>query len=485
MRYVNGAHLARILGDWMTSAGNGPAYARLGAAIRLLILDGRLPLSVRLPGERELANTLGISRTTVTAAYDALRGSGYAASRQGSGTWTTLPETRTLDDNGTPWAPFAPDGMDLINLTHASPEAPAQALRESYESAMQQLPRYLPGPGYYLRGLAELRAAIAERFTTRGLATTSDQILVTAGAQHAFSLALALLTSPGDRVLVEHPTYPNTVDGAQRASTRVVPVALTMDGWDLDAFAAALHQTSPRLAFLMPDFHNPTGLLASDDERAALAERLSKTRTLTVIDETMAELSLDDASLPAPFASYAPADLVLTVGSISKSIWGGLRVGWIRAEPEIIQRLAAVRATDDLASSVLEQLAVTQLLDRMDDVLDVRRAELRTRRDALVAALAEQLPGWRIRVPTGGLVLWCDLGAPVSSTLTAVAEHHGLHLAAGPRFGIDGAFERWLRLPYTLPANVLADAADRLVAAFRSVTDGTQPKRSPLIDAIA
>jgi DNA-binding FadR family transcriptional regulator len=94
----------------------------------MLILDGRVPLEARLPGERELAGVLGVSRTTVTAAYDLLRSTGYAASRQGSGTRTTLPATRAAARSGSSWAPFGPDGSDILDLAHAAPEAPAQTL---------------------------------------------------------------------------------------------------------------------------------------------------------------------------------------------------------------------------------------------------------------------------------------------------------------------------------------------------------------------
>ena len=484
MHALNGTHLARLLGDW-SAGGAGVAYVRLAAALRLLVLDGRLALDTRMPSERNLARALGLSRTTVTAAYDALRSAGYAASRHGSGTWTTLPPSRLGDTAAAPWAPAAPDGSDLLDLAHAAPEAPAHALREAYDAALEQLPRHLPGHGYGLFGLPELRAAVAERFTTRGLPTSADQILVTAGAQHAFSLVLALAVSPGDRVLVEHPTYPNTLDAARRASARFVPVALTDDGWDLDALSAALRQTAPRLAYLIPDFHNPTGLLATTDERAALARELKRSRTLTVVDETLVELRLDGADVPPPLATFLPDDLAVTVGTASKTFWGGLRVGWLRADRATVRRLAAVRATLDNSSPVLEQLAVAYLLSRSDDVLTTRRRELRGRRDALAAAIAVRLPDWSVRVPGGGLVLWYDLGAPVSSALVVAGERHGLRLAAGPRFGLDGAFERRLRLPYTYSVDVLTDAADRLAAAYRSVAEGPATDHRPWVDAFA
>jgi DNA-binding transcriptional MocR family regulator len=485
MRSTNGTHLVRLLGDWSTRGGSGAAYARLADALRLLVLDGRLALDTRLPGERDLARALGLSRTTVTAAYDALRSGGYAASRHGSGTWTTLPASRCCDPSAAPWAPIAPDGPDLLDLAHAAPDAPAVAVREAYDAALEQLPRHLPGHGYRLFGLPELRAAVAAKFTARGLPTSPEQILVTAGAQHAFSLVLALAVTPGDRVLVEHPTYPNALDAARGAGARFVPVALTDDGWDVDAVSAALRQTAPRLAYLVPDFHNPTGLLASPDERAALARLLARSRTLTVVDETLVDLRLDGPDLPPPMATLLPDDLAVTVGSTSKTFWGGLRVGWLRTDPATVRRLAAVRATVDNSSPVLEQLAVAYLLSRSDDVLTTRRRELRDRRDALAAAIATRLPDWSVRIPGGGLVLWCDLGAPVSSALVVAGERHGLRLAAGPRFGLDGAFERRLRLPFTYSIDVLDDAVDRLAAAYRSVAEGPAAQSRPTVDAFA
>ena len=482
MRSVNGTHLARLLGNWTASGASGPGYSRLAAALRLLVLDGRLPLATRLPGERELATALGVSRTTITAAYDSLRDAGYAASRRGSGTWTTLPDTRSGASGSAPWTPFAPDGAELLDLAHASPEAPAQALRAAYDAALDQLPRHLTGAGYNLLGLPELRDAVAERFTARGLPTSPDQVLITDGAQHGFSLVLTLSASPGDRVLVEHPTYPNALDAIRRANARIVPVGMATDGWDLDALSAALRQTSPRLAYLTPDFNNPTGILASAEERQRAADLLRRHRTLTVIDETLIELALD-GQVPAAFAAHADGELTITVGSVSKTFWGGLRVGWVRSSPAMIRRLAAVRATVDISSAVVEQLAVAHLLPRIDEVMVGRRAELRIRRDALLHALADRLPRWSARPPAGGLVLWCDIGAPVSSALVSAAERHGLRLAAGPRFGTDGAFEHRLRLPYTYPAPVLVEATERLGAAHRAVTDTSS--RTPELASLA
>jgi DNA-binding transcriptional MocR family regulator len=292
------------------------------------------------------------------------------------------------------------------------------------------------------------------------------------------SLLLTLLCDPGDRVLVDHPTYPNALDAIARRGARPVPVPLDEAGWDVEALTAAVRQTAPRVAYLIPDFHNPTGLLMPPPVRVELTRTLTVGRTVAIVDETLVELALDPGAVaPTPFAAYGEGNRVVTVGSASKSFWGGLRVGWVRADRDTVRRLAAIRASLDAGTPVLEQLAVAALLGVADDVLAERRGELADRCDLLTALLRDRLPGGRARRREGGLVLWCDLGAARSSALVGAAGGHGLRLAAGPRFGVDGAFERRLRLPYSLRPETLSDAVERLRAAWAAVSGGEDEVR--------
>jgi len=473
-RSINGPHVARLLGDWRSSR---PDYVSLAATLRLLILDGRLPLRTRLPGERGLAAALGTSRTTTAAAYAALRDEGFLASRRGSGSWTRVPADRTA----TPPAPEPGDAE--LDLSCAATSAPEGALHRALAAATAALPRHLPGPGYDALGLPVLRSAIAEHLTRRGAPTSPEDVLVTAGAQHALALLLRVLAGPGDRVLVDHPTYPNALGAIQAVGARPVPVALRPDGWDLEMLAATLRHSAPRLAYVIADHHNPTGLTLPDDERERLIALAQATRTPLVVDETLAELTLDDdAPVPAPLAAHGD---VIAIGSMSKAFWAGLRIGWIRASPTLVRRLALARATVDLSSPVLEQLIAAELLADPEAVLSRRRASLRARRDALAAAVRSALPGWRFSLPHGGLSLWIELEAPRSSALAAVASRHGLRLAAGPRFGVDGAFEGFLRLPYTLTEPQLTDVVERLAVAWRAVAPdhGRQRDDAPALVA--
>jgi DNA-binding transcriptional MocR family regulator len=475
VRMVTAPQLARLLGG---RTGPGPAYAALAAGLRMLVLDGRLALETRVPAERQLAEALGVSRTTVAAAYEQLRSAGYLRSRRGAGSWTALPADRRRDPADAPFAPVGavgPAGQGLLDLAQATLPAPAGALHQAATAALAELPRHLPTHGYDPFGLAELREVVAERYTARGLPTGPDEILVTNGAQHAFMLALRLFAGPGDRVLVEHPTYPHALDLVRRHGGRLVPVGVDAQGWDLDLLRAAVRQSAPTLAYLIPDFHNPTGQLLLARGRQELAELARATGTPLGVDETLAELGLDEGldggGAPPPVAAYGRGAQILSVGSVSKTFWGGLRIGWIRAAPELVRRLVALRATLDMGSPVLEQLVSAELLRGADDVLVPRRAELRARRDRFVDALGAALPEWRVNRPAGGLSLWAELDAPVSTALVYAAEAHGVRLAAGPRFGVDGAFERFLRLPFTQPAEVLLDTVARLRAAYHAVTE--------------
>ena len=461
---VAGPHLARLLGEWRAS---GPAYAALARAIRLLVLDGRLPLGTRLPGERDLAEALGVSRTTVTAAYAALRDEGFLASRRGSGNWTRLPADHAT---AAPPAPAAAPGA--IDLSCAAAAAPEGALHSALAAATAELPRHLPGPGYGPAGLAPLREAIAAQFTARGVPTTPDQILVTAGALHALNLLLRVLGGSGDRVLVEHPTYATALDAIRSAGARPVPVPLHSGGWDMDMLAATLRQSAPRLAYLIPDHHNPTGLTLPPADREQLVAHARATRTPLVIDETMVGLHLDGEPAPSVAAHDPAGETVIAIGSMSKAFWAGLRIGWVRASPDLVHRLAIARSALDISGSVIDQLVAAELLARAEEVLPRRREVVRARRDALAAALAEHLPEWRFALPAGGLSLWAELDAPRSSALAAIADRHGVRLAAGPRFGVDGAFERFVRLPYSLPEPQLEEAAARLAVAWRAITEG-------------
>ena len=452
--------LLRLLGAWRVEESAEPAYRQLAQALRMLVLDGRVGLNVRLPGERELAAALGLSRTTIAAAFDRLRDEGYLESRQGSGSVTRLPPGRIEPDM--PEIDMVSHG-NILNWTHAAlPAAPG--VGRACQAAVEALPAFLGELGYDPLGLPPLRRAIAAQFERRGCPTSPDQIIVTNGAQQGFALLLQWLTGPGDRAVIDHPTYHNVIQALQRAHVVPVPVGLPAQGWDIDAMDAAFRQTSPRFAYVIADFHNPTGRSMDPATRRALVAAATRSHTPLIIDETMVAMGLDFPA-PPPVAIHDPSGRqVITMGSASKIFWGGLRVGWIRADPQTIAALGRLRTTMDMASPVVEQLAVAQLIDA-EEGLGPRADLLRARRDHLIGQIEKHLPQWRVEAPAGGLSLWAELPRAEATALAAIAESHGVRVAPEPRFGVSGAFERFLRLPFTLPEEQLTTGVERLAEA--------------------
>jgi len=460
MTIVSAARVAALVGAFDRS----PAYAGLARAVGLLVADGRIPAGARLPSERELTETLGVSRTTVTRAYAALVETGYASSRRGAGTFARVPggRARTHDRALLPRA----GDEDALDLNCAAPVSPP-GLARAYEEAVGDLPAYLSGHGYYPAGLPRLQQAIAATYDARGLPTDPDQIMVTAGALSAASIVAQAFTGPGERVLVESPVYPNATQALRHSGARVIASPVDRDGWDLDAVGATLRQTAPTLAYLIPDFQNPTGHLMSDEQREEYAAHLRRTRTIAVVDEAHQALALEGQPMPRPFAAFAPD--AITIGSASKSFWGGLRLGWIRVPAHRMDTLTHARISLDLGAPVLEQLVLARLLGRSEELLPEHRQRLREQRDALAVAVRTRLPDWRFQLPTGGLALWCELPGELGVALATAAERRDVIVAPGPVFAAEGGLNRFVRLPWTRPVAELEEAVTRLADSWATV----------------
>ena len=469
---LSASRLAGLVGDFDRS----PAYLGLADALRELIGDGRLAYGTRLPSERDLTAVLGVSRTTVTRAYAELRDSAYAEAKVGSGTFTRLPggpiraHDRTLRPGNA--------GAGMLDMVCAAATAPP-GIAAAYAQAASDLPAYLGGTGYYPAGLPELQVAIARAYTDRGLPTDADQIIVTPGALAATAVVGAALAGPRDKVLVESPTYPNATKALRTGGGRLTVAPLDPGGWDLDGIRSLVGTQRPTVAYLMPDRHNPTGLVMTAADRESLAATLQRHGCIPIIDEAHLHLDFDDEPAPLPFAALN--DQTITIGSASKNIWGGLRLGWIRAPRRRIDELTHTRIGLDLGAPVLEQLVLARILeDGMEDIVAANTTRLLAQRDALVAALRDRLPDWTFTMPSGGMALWCHLPAGSSTALVAAAEAQGVALAPGPVFAPAGGLDRYLRLVYTLSPDDLREAVDRIARAWAEVTSGTTtaPRRT-------
>lgn len=473
MSLMTATRLASLLGDWR---GPGPAYKDLADAIRVLVLDARIPEATRLPSERNLAETLAVSRTTTTRAYDELRERGMLSSVRGSGSTVSVP---FADSSHSALMGFD-EGGDMVSLAHAAGAA-APGMGRLFEQALQRLPAMLATTGYLPDGYAPLRARIAAHYAEQGLPTDPGQIIVTNGAQGAIATIAQTMISRGDRVLVEACGYPHGFDAIAAAGGRVLPLPHDYETpWRTDDIRQVAGAAT--VAHFVADFHNPTGHVMPAEQREEIADLLRRSGSQVVVDETMRDVNLDGRVMPPPFAVFDPN--AITIGSLSKSAWSGLRLGWIRAPHHLVSGLVQTRVNLDLGSSAFDQIVATGAFD--EEIRAPHRANLRVNREALVGELRTHLPEFRFRVPDGGLSLWAELPQRVSSRLVAVALEHRLRLLPGSRFfsspGPVG--EGYLRLPYTQEPAVLRDAVERLARAWAEVDEtGPVPSRAPGRDA--
>lgn len=440
----------------------GVSASGMADQIKALILDGRLTVGERLPSERALAVELRRSRSTVTRAYGLLEADGYVTRRHGGSTRVALPHGSAL--------PGEHSDDDAIDLAIASMDSTPGL----YDATVRSLPRLasLRGTsGYSLQGLPELRELIAQRFTERGADTSADEIIVTSGALNAVNLILTAIGRRGERALVEQPTFPHALEALHRHGYRLVPTPVDAEGWDTRHVTETLLSARPHVAYLIPDFHNPTGATLPQEDRSRIAATARHVGTSLIVDETTAELDIDRGWAPVPLAAGGPH--VITVGSMSKIAWGGMRIGWIRAERSVVARLLAVRPSFELGTALLEQCIAVELLRDVPALTSHVRRRLTAGRAAVAAGLAD-LPGVRMPATPGGLSAWIDLGAPVSTALSLSARERGLILPPGPRFTTGGVLERRLRIPITLPPERTTEAMSRLALAWGDLVGGSR-----------
>jgi DNA-binding transcriptional MocR family regulator len=463
--------LADLLGRWPTA--DGALYRLLAARLGRLADTGELPAGVRLPPERALASALSVSRNTVALAYQVLRDEGMAASRQGSGTRlvphrTTPAAVHRANGFFTGLLSAAPDYDLSLAAVTAAPQVAAALCDPGTVMDESERARLTLGTGYLPYGLPGLRAAIASMLATvHGIPTTPDQVLVTTGAQQALDLLLRCEVAPGHPVVTEDPTYPGFIDALHRSGAR--PVGVPPGDMTRLAKAVAVHR--PALAFLVPTNQNPTGLVLPANERHEIVALAAQHPDVTFIDDmTMAELPLasdgfNSEPQPPPLAALASRlPNVVTVGSFSKTYWGGLRTGWVRAPEGIIARLAAAKAAADLGSPPHHQALVAALVSSShEEIIAYRSAWALQRYAAMSAAISTFLPDWTFTAPEGGLTIWARRpGDADSSGFAQAALRRGVAVVPGRLLSVSAERSPWIRLAFTLPPDDLTTAIKTL-----------------------
>lgn len=465
---ANIPRLVEVLGSW-DRAECGTLPQRLAHALRGAIVAGLIGESERLPPERDLALALSVSRSTVTAALDLLRSEGLLVSRQGSGTSVRGPGHRAVGSSRMAGAILDVAGIDLAvgaptDPTHLPP------LRLD----VADLTAAAIGSGLTPRGLPALRQAIAERHSAAGLYTDADQVQVTAGAHQAIALTLAACAGPGDPVLIEDPNYSGVFDILDRVGARPVPLPADADGVRPSDLDRLLRTVRPAAVYLQTGPHNPTGRISSQDRIAALASVLDRHRVTVLEDRILADLAF--GGRPAQLATVCRRATVVTINSLSKVGWGGLRIGWLRATAPLIERTMHLKLGSDLGASVPSQMLALALFPELDALAERRRAFMRGSIDRALTQLHSDLPDWSVTPPQGSALLWVRL--PVSDTrpFVALAAQHGVHVAPGSITHIDRADSPHIRICVDRPEQVVAAGLLRLAQAWSEVTD-TQARR--------
>jgi 2-aminoadipate transaminase len=319
-------------------------------------------------------------------------------------------------------------------------------------------------------GEPELREQAARRLS-RHLPTTAAQVQVTSGSQEGLYLVATTLVDPGDVILVERPTYLTAVQAFTLVGARLVGVDSDDYGMLPDALADAIETHDPKLVYLVPTFQNPTGRTMSAERRAAIADVLVRTGVPLLEDDPYGELRFEGTPLPPIAAQPGMAERTVLLNSASKVMAPGVRIGWLRAEGQILRSLEIAKQGVGLQTAVTDQLAIAHYLATYD--LDAHIAGVadvyRTRRDAMLAALDARLPdGATVTRPEGGMFVWARIGGEADSAkVLPQAVDRGVAFVPGWPFYANNPDRTTMRLSFvTNSPEMISEGVDRLAAAW-------------------
>ncbi|MFB9907999.1 aminotransferase-like domain-containing protein [Allokutzneria oryzae] len=486
---IGAPRLVHLLVGW--TDGEGPLHKRLADALHQLIDTGELPAGTRLPAERTVAGALAVSRSTVVAAYEALRAAGWLASRRGSGTWVRrpgvdypVPEPRSrgplgIGRQGSVPAPLT--GADLadppesIDLSTGALPGLAMVAEIATTVGAEDYLDLLNHHGYYAAGLPLLREALAERLARRGVRASSDELLVASGSQQAVELIAQGLVQPGDEIVLEEPTYRGALETFRSRGAKVISVPVRTGrrgpgGVDVDVLERLIARR-PKLVYLLPTAHNPTGATLNVADRLRVVRAAAAANVPLIDDESTVDTSLvwpPPPPLAAVAAEHSVPATVFSVGSLSKLFWGGLRVGWVHGPSDLVGRLSRVKNAADLGSSVPGQLLALKLLPHAASAREQRKDQLSSGLAAAEAAMHKLLPEWEWARPLGGAALWVRVPKSDTVALAARARRHGVLVVPGPAYSASEGLREFLRIGYAAGPAAVAEGIRRLATAWRA-----------------
>ncbi|MBW2373942.1 MAG: PLP-dependent aminotransferase family protein, partial [Deltaproteobacteria bacterium] len=463
-----------------------PVYRQLEDFLRELIATRRLASGERLPSTRDLARDLGLSRNTVNLAFEALAEDGLLHSHVGRGTFVAgdaapaaRPPLRSVGGRsvgvhsaerarrGFAWGGLFARRTRAVKFPDsfhgATPPEPRFDFRggqvdlgtlpraELKAAFSRALSRDLPelADAVDPRGWPPLREAIARSLVARGIQCDADEVAVVNGAQQALDLVARVLVDPGDTVAMEQPGYFGGALAFSASEGHLVGVGVDAEGMRTDELARLLRARRVKLVYTTPAVQSPTGVVMSDARRRHLLALADEYQVPLVEDDYDSELRYGRPPVPA-LKNLDEAGQVIYVGTFSKALFAGLRVGYAVAARPLIRRLVLSRWASDFNTDVVTQAALAQLLASGGLERHVRRQRrlYTARREALLAALADRMPeGTRWIEPAGGNAVWVTLPAGSDGrAVCAAARERGIAYATGDLFFLDGSGHEHLSL---------------------------------------
>ena len=473
---------------WKPDKGSAtPVYRQIVDYVSRRISGGDWPVGSRLPSQRRLAQQFGVNRSTISAAMDELYSYGVLEGDCGRGTYVASNTWSLLMSSAPPdWGSYIRSGafranvptIQLINKLEFEDDvlrlgtgelAPDLFPREIMEEVFSRLPARIPSLNYLEPlGLAELREVLARRLCAQGIETSPDGILITSGSLQALQLISVCMLKPGSTVYTEAPSYVKSLQVFQSAGMRLSGLPMDREGlvhWNIP------QKRDSSLLYTIPTFHNPTGAVMSAERREALLRFCQNTRLPIIEDNAYGELWLDEEP-PRPIKTKDKNGVILYLGTVSKTIAPGLRIGWLVGPKSVTERLGDVKMQIDYGASSLSQWALAELLSGgwYDQYLAQVRVKLKERRDLALRALDlyfGDLADWN--VPQGSFYIWLRLSGRVSTDrLFQRAMEDRILINPGSIY--DYNKNNAIRLSYAYAAeDQLEDGIRRLAKAVRSL----------------
>ena len=470
---VGGPDLVAMLDGW-ASTGHGALPRRLAHHLRHVVNAGVLRPGWRLPPERQLAAALSVSRATVTQALDELRGEGLLTSTQGSGTYVSGPSAPSPIGTRVAEHLLTGPGIDLAtgnppDLSHLPPVTVDMTLLTAAGG----------GPGVNAFGLPAMRQAIAELYTTGGLSapprpTTADEIHITSGAHQAIALLVASLAGRGQAVAFAEVNYPGIFDIADGLEVRAAPVRTDRAGMLPESLEAVITRERPAALYAQAGPSNPTGAITPVARLRTLAAVLDRHNVPVIEDATLAHLTFH-GTVPL-FADHCRTATVVSVDSLSKTCWAGLRLGWMRGTAPIVEQTMYRHLAFDLGPSVPSQLLALGFLPKLREIVAERRHRLATAVGYAADQIAALIPEAEFTMPDGGSVLWVRFPVEDTEPLVRHARRFGVRTLPGSIHVTGRVPGPFVRICVDRPLDHVAEGIDRLARAWRDLRAlGGQP----------